>query len=269
MTLQRSLSLSLSRSSALSYTRCVRARFSYTLLSSVFLSRHRLGFPLYTSILEHLQSKPTHHQADFSSFSRRLLLLLSLSCSIKNVFVRSCVLPACLPACLSIYVCTKKTTPKRHKSNKYGKREKRLTRTFFQMKIKSAAWALIAVFVVVCLASVIAAGFVCSPAIGSSTNGTPCLFSLFRRDFYKILGLPRTATLNQIKKSYRKLAKELHPDKNTNDPKAQERFQELGAAYEVIHPRCFPCHLVGFCHCTRRYPILINVKSTISTARTG
>ena len=45
--------------------------------------------------------------------------------------------------------------------------------------------------------------------------------------------LPRTATLNQIKKSYRTLAKELHPDKNKNDPQAQERFQDLGAAYEV------------------------------------
>lgn len=54
------------------------------------------------------------------------------------------------------------------------------------------------------------------------------------RDFYKILNLPRTATLNQIKKSYRKLAKELHPDKNTNDPHAQERFQDLGAAYETL-----------------------------------
>jgi DnaJ family protein B protein 11 len=39
--------------------------------------------------------------------------------------------------------------------------------------------------------------------------------------------------LNQIKKSYRKLAKELHPDKNKDDAQAQERFQELGAAYEV------------------------------------
>jgi len=47
------------------------------------------------------------------------------------------------------------------------------------------------------------------------------------------LDLPKTATLNQIKKSYRKLAKELHPDKNKNDPQAQERFQDLGAAYEV------------------------------------
>ena len=55
------------------------------------------------------------------------------------------------------------------------------------------------------------------------------------RDFYKILNLPKTATLNQIKKSYRKLAKELHPDKNKNDPNAQERFQDLGAAYEVTN----------------------------------
>lgn len=56
----------------------------------------------------------------------------------------------------------------------------------------------------------------------------------YRRDFYKILNLPRSATLNQIKKSYRKLAKELHPDKNKNDPQAQERFQDLGAAYEAL-----------------------------------
>ena len=60
-----------------------------------------------------------------------------------------------------------------------------------------------------------------------------CFFLMFRRDFYKILNVPRTATLNQIKKSYRKLAKETHPDKNKDDPKAQERFQDLGAAYEV------------------------------------
>ena len=39
--------------------------------------------------------------------------------------------------------------------------------------------------------------------------------------------------MNQVKKAYRKLAKELHPDKNKDDPQAQERFQELGAAYEV------------------------------------
>ncbi|KAJ8320571.1 hypothetical protein KUTeg_002158, partial [Tegillarca granosa] len=55
-----------------------------------------------------------------------------------------------------------------------------------------------------------------------------------RRDFYKILNVPRTATTNQIKKAYRKLAKEMHPDKNRDDPEASEQFQNLGAAYEVL-----------------------------------
>uniref|UniRef100_A0AC34QRS6 Chaperone DnaJ C-terminal domain-containing protein n=1 Tax=Panagrolaimus sp. JU765 TaxID=591449 RepID=A0AC34QRS6_9BILA len=54
------------------------------------------------------------------------------------------------------------------------------------------------------------------------------------RDFYKILGVPKTANLNQIKKAYRKLAKEVHPDRNQEDPIAQEKFQDLGAAYEVL-----------------------------------
>lgn len=54
------------------------------------------------------------------------------------------------------------------------------------------------------------------------------------RDFYKILGVPRNANKNVIKKAYRKLAKELHPDKNKDDPKAQEKFQDLAMAYEVL-----------------------------------
>lgn len=53
------------------------------------------------------------------------------------------------------------------------------------------------------------------------------------RDFYKILGVAKNANTNQIKKAYRKLAKELHPDRNQDDPVAQEKFQDLGAAYEV------------------------------------
>jgi DnaJ homolog subfamily B member 11 len=48
------------------------------------------------------------------------------------------------------------------------------------------------------------------------------------------LNVPKNANANQIKKAYRKLAKELHPDQNKNDPKAQEKFQDLAAAYEVI-----------------------------------
>jgi DnaJ family protein B protein 11 len=54
------------------------------------------------------------------------------------------------------------------------------------------------------------------------------------KNFYKILGVSKSANLNQIKKAYRKLAKEYHPDKNKDDPNAQEKFQDLGAAYEVI-----------------------------------
>lgn len=54
------------------------------------------------------------------------------------------------------------------------------------------------------------------------------------RDFYNILGVSKSAKKNDIKKAYRKLAKELHPDKNHGDPEASGRFQDLGAAYEVL-----------------------------------
>jgi len=54
------------------------------------------------------------------------------------------------------------------------------------------------------------------------------------RDFYKILGVKRNANTNAIKKAYRKLAKERHPDRNPDDPKATEKFQELSTAYDVL-----------------------------------
>ena len=60
------------------------------------------------------------------------------------------------------------------------------------------------------------------------------VFHICSRDFYKILGVPKNAEVNQIKKAYRKLAKEMHPDKNKGDPDAEERFRDLGAAYEVF-----------------------------------
>ncbi|XP_020626187.1 dnaJ homolog subfamily B member 11-like [Orbicella faveolata] len=61
-----------------------------------------------------------------------------------------------------------------------------------------------------------------------------CLQILAGRDFYTILGVPRDASKNQVKRAYRKLAMKWHPDKNKDDPKAQERFQDLSAAYEVL-----------------------------------
>ena len=54
------------------------------------------------------------------------------------------------------------------------------------------------------------------------------------RDPYQVLGVARGASDAEIKKAFRKRAKELHPDRNRDDPKAQDRFSELNAAYEIV-----------------------------------
>ena len=53
-------------------------------------------------------------------------------------------------------------------------------------------------------------------------------------DYYKVLGLDRTATQADIRKAYRRLAKQYHPDINKDNPQAQERFQEINEANEVL-----------------------------------
>ena len=55
-----------------------------------------------------------------------------------------------------------------------------------------------------------------------------------KRDYYEVLAVERTATDEEIKKSYRKLAIKYHPDKNPGDKNAEEQFKELGEAYEVL-----------------------------------
>ena len=55
-----------------------------------------------------------------------------------------------------------------------------------------------------------------------------------KRDYYEILGVGRTATDDEIKKAYRKLAVKFHPDKNAGDKVAEEKFKELGEAYEIL-----------------------------------
>lgn len=55
-----------------------------------------------------------------------------------------------------------------------------------------------------------------------------------KRDYYEVLGIARSASAEEIKKAYRKLAIQYHPDKNPGNSEAEEKFKEAAAAYEVL-----------------------------------
>lgn len=55
-----------------------------------------------------------------------------------------------------------------------------------------------------------------------------------KKDPYTVLGVSKSATPDEVKKAYRKLAMQYHPDKNKGDKKAEEKFKEVANAYEVL-----------------------------------
>lgn len=59
-------------------------------------------------------------------------------------------------------------------------------------------------------------------------------YKLEFKDYYKVLGVEKTASQDEIKKAYRKLAQKHHPDMNQNDKESEEKFKEISEAYEVL-----------------------------------
>src|SRR5207249_1142371 len=69
---------------------------------------------------------------------------------------------------------------------------------------------------------------------GRSRSGGGRRVTMSRRDYYEVLGVPKSASEEEIKKAYRKLALQHHPDRNPGDKSAELKFKEATEAYEVL-----------------------------------
>src|SRR5690606_23745534 len=55
-----------------------------------------------------------------------------------------------------------------------------------------------------------------------------------KKDLYEVLGVSKTATAEELKKAYRKLAMQYHPDRNPDDASAEQKFKEISEAYDIL-----------------------------------
>jgi len=87
-----------------------------------------------------------------------------------------------------------------------------------------------------------------------------------KRDCYEVLGVGRSAGEAEIKKAFRKLARELHPDVNNHDPEAETKFKQAAEAYEILSDAE---HLVAIALHDASYTSSMNRDSCAAAERTA